>query len=70
VKKRTRAIGGFTLLELMIVVAIIGVLVAVVVPNYQLYVRRGCNTAAINDLLNFREQMESYFDDLDSYPVF
>jgi prepilin-type N-terminal cleavage/methylation domain-containing protein len=64
------AIGGFTLIELMIVIAIIGILVAVVIPNYQFYVTRACNAAAISDLINFRSQMESCFVDQHSYPAF
>jgi type IV pilus assembly protein PilA len=70
VKKGLCAIGGFTLIELMIVVAIIGILVAVVIPNYQFYVTRGFNAAAISDLINFRSQMESCFEDQHSYPAF
>lgn len=69
-KKRACAVEGFTLIELLIVVAIIGILVAIVIPNYQFYVTRGCNAAAISDLINFRSQMESSFEDQHSYPGF
>lgn len=69
-KQKPRAIEGFTLIELLIVVAVIGILVAVVIPNYQRYVTRGFNAAALSDLRNFRTQMESCYDEQHSYPGF
>ena len=68
-KKRPSAIKGFTLIELMIVVAIIGILVAIVIPNYQYSLMKTYNAAAESDLVNFRSLMESCYVDQRSYPI-
>ena len=46
-----RAQAGFTLLELMVVVAIVGVLMAVAVPAMGDFIRNGRITAAANDVM-------------------
>lgn len=50
--------NGFTLIELMIVVAIIAVLVGVVTPIYQIYVARSQIMAAIGELQGAKSQYE------------
>lgn len=59
--------NGFTLIELMIVVAVMGVLMAIALPNYTDYVVRGKIPDATSVLSNKRVQMEQYFQDNRTY---
>ena len=51
---------GFTLIELMVVVLVIGVLSAIVVPSYQSYVQRSQRAGAKSTLLEAAQFMERY----------
>lgn len=61
------SVAGITLIELMVVVAIIGILSAVAVPAYQDYVARGKIQEATTTLSDLRVKMEQYFQDNRSY---
>ena len=67
-QRATRAKArGFTLIEVMIAVAIIGILSAVAYPSYRDYITRGRLTDATTGLSTFRAQMERHFQDNRSY---
>ena len=58
---------GFTLIEVMIVVAIVAILAAIAVPSYRDYLIRGALTDATNGLSSVRAQMERHFQDNRTY---
>jgi len=58
---------GFTLIELMIVIAIIGILAAIAIPNFVSYRQRSYNSAAQADLKNAVTAQEAYYVDWATY---
>jgi len=54
---------GFTLIELMIVIAIIGILAAIAIPQFEFYRKRSYNSVAESDLRNACTAQEAYYVD-------
>ncbi|MDD5755984.1 MAG: prepilin-type N-terminal cleavage/methylation domain-containing protein [bacterium] len=65
-----RSKKGFTLVELMIVVAIIGILAGIAVPRYMNFIRRSRESATKGNLGAIRSALNIYYSDLEGiYPA-
>jgi prepilin-type N-terminal cleavage/methylation domain-containing protein len=67
-KERKSNQKGFTLVELMIVVAIIGILAAIAIPQFASYRQKAFNSAALADLKNAKTDLEAQYADSFHYP--
>ena len=70
IRNKRQGQKGFTLIELMIVIAIIGILAAIAIPNFLSYRQRSYDSAAQSDLRNLMTAQEAYFVDYDTYLTF
>ena len=62
-----RRFSGFTLIELMIVLTVIGILTAVALPSYRSYIARGIRSQGQQFLIDISQRQEQYFLDARSY---
>jgi len=61
--------SGFTLIELMIVVAIIGILAAIAIPQYQNYTGRAQAAEAITLFSGVKTSLAEYYNENDNWPT-
>ena len=66
--KQSAANAGFTLLELIVVVAVLGALAAIAIQQFQLYRARAIDVSMRSDLKNAAMAMEAYYGEFLSYP--
>jgi len=66
---RIRTVSGFTLIEVMIVVAIVGILSAIAYPSYQQHVRSSRRADAQAALLELAQFMERRFTENNGYDL-
>lgn len=62
--------GGFTLIELMIAVAIVGILAAIAYPSYQEQVRKGRRADAMAQLVTLAQAYERFYTSNNTYEGF
>ena len=68
IKSISRQSKAFTLIEVMITIAILGVLAAITIPIYNEYKIKLNNAIAVTDIVNIEIAIESYYQAKDIYP--
>ena len=65
--KTRRREAGFTLIEVMIAIAIVAILARIAIPAYSDYLQRSKITEAVTNLSDMRAKLEMYFQDKRTY---
>ncbi len=66
--KGKTAEGGFTLIEMLTVISIMGILMSIAMPSYQKYIIRGKEASLKNSLFVLRDVIDQYYADNGGYP--
>ena len=64
-----KKVKGFTLIELMIVIAILGILAAMIMGNFFNSLKKGRDAQRKADLSNIQKAVEMYYEDKNAYPL-